>query len=522
MNEGDIPYQIATTFQSQLSGVDALGEVSLNSTKHGVIFELDNTNSELLGVIGNKFSYHFTLQDTVSSGISTTPALTESNAVFMSGGEDGARQAYRDFFSISGTPILRLQSNYVGDYGNNIKVSLFPDSRDSFRLIIEDLNADNFNPRLQSETYILNFNDLDENGLLNQLKNSTYVNGIFLPKFTDPVGFNTNLINQSPVRLAPADVAVTDVADPRHVDYYGPSKLINISLENGYDGPSITDEDYIKALNSLEGLPVHIVITPGIYNSPIIQQALVNHCEKATEKDALRIAVLNAKPRLSPNAAKQESFGFNSKRAVKVVGWSTYAGQPKAPRFGLSPDAVYAGLLAAIPFYVSPHARRSAGAVRNITEIDTANNSSQTALQLFTDAKLEVLHVDGASRAFFFTTGRTLSSDPAWETVYVRRSYDHIEQDLYEMLLFYLGEPHTLKVRVQIQGAVEQYLRRLSSLNYIANYRNVLVNSENNSTDLYSQGILNVSFDFLPLEAINYITVTINRNTADGLTITSN
>ena len=583
VNGGDIPYQIATSFISSFSAVDLLGDITLNSEANGVVFNLDSTNSDIVGNIGNRFHYSFNLSNldilkgdvaatvytanklqyitaitshssqsnadantsgtdvlnevttainnntaypfdsalyyriTFTPGVSTTPTL--GNNTFMTGGEDGPRQAYRDFYSINGTPLLRLQANYVGDYGNNIKVTLYPDSNNKFRLVVSDLNADNYNPRLQSERYTLDFNNLDSNGLLNQLKESIYINGVFLPKFTDPVGYDTSLVNQSPVRLAPADSTIIDVDNIAHTTYYGPAKLVDVSLELGYDGPAVTDNDYVKAINSLTGYPVHILITPGVISNAV-QQHLITHCENSKDKDGLNIAILAAKPRLSPNAAKSESLGFNTKRAVKVVGWCTYAGQPNATRFGLSADALYAGKLGRIPFYVSPHARGSSGSVNNIIEIDTFSNSNSQALQLYTDAKLEVLHVDSGSQAYFFTTGNTLSSDPAWEKIYVRRTYDVIRQDLYDLLSYYIGEPHTPKLRVQIQVAVETYLRQLSVNGQIANYGNVTVSSQNNPAELYINGQLNVSFNFLPLYAVDYIQISIVRNSQDGYAVT--
>lgn len=583
INEGDIPYQLATSFSSELSGVDLLGEITLNTEANGVVFSLDSTNTSIVGNIGNRFHYSFNIPEieilkgdvaatiytsnklqyitaissytseanadsntngtdvladvttainnnaaysfnsalyykiVFDSGITTTPAI--GNVTFMTGGEDGPRQAYRDFYSINGTPLLRLQANYVGDYGNNIKVTLYPDSNNKFRLLISDLNADNYNPRLQTESYTLDFNNLDANGLLNQLKESIYVNGIFLPKFVNPVGYDVKLVNQAPVRLAPADSSITDVDNIAHVNYYGPAKLVDISLENGYDGPAVTDNDYIKAINSLVGQPVHLLITPGV-TSPAVQQHLITHCEKATDKDGLRRAILACKPRLSPNAAKSEITAINSQRAVKVVGWSSYAGQPKAARFSVSADAIYAGKRAATPYFISVHARGDAGSARNIYEVDTVNNSNSQALQLYTDARLEVLQVDPASQSFYFTSGRTTSNDPSWVKEYYRGTYDVIRQDLYGMLDFYIGAPHTLRLRAQIKVSVESYLRGLRADGKIANYRDVLVDEINNPPGLYVTGTLNVSFSFQPIEAVDYIVVSINRNTEDGLTTT--
>ncbi len=585
VNDGDIPYQLATSFISEFSGVDVLGELTLNSEANGVVFSLDSTNTSIVGDIGNRFHYSFNLPSvdilkgdvaatiytanklqyitaitfhttqadadantnatdvladvttaisnseaysfdsalyyriTFTSGITTTPALGDTT--FMTGGEDGPRQAYRDFFSINGTPLLRLQANYVGDYGNNIKVTLYPDSNNKFRLLISDLNADNYNPRLQTESYTLDFNDLDANGLLNQLAESIYVNGVFLPKFANPVGYDVNLVNQAPVRLAPADSAITDVDNVAHVNYYGPAKLVDISLESGYDGPAVTDNDYIKAINSLVSQPVHLLITPGV-TSPAVQQHLITHCENSNDRDGLRRAILACKPRLSPNAAKSEITAINSKRAIKVVGWASYAGQPKAARFSVSADAIYAGKRAATPYFISTHARGAAGPARNVYEVDTVNNSSSQALQLYTDARLEVLQVDPASQSFYFTSGRTTSNDPSWVKEYYRGTYDVIRQDLYDLLSFYIGAPHTLRLRAQIKVSVESYLRGLQSAGEIANYKDVFVDSVNNPPGLYVTGTLNVAFSFQPIEAADYIVISINRNTEDGLTTTGN
>jgi hypothetical protein len=91
---------------------------------------------------------------------------------------------------------------------------------------------------------------------------------------------------------------------------------------------------------------------------------------------------------------------------------------------------------------------------------------------------------------------------------------------LYDLLSYYIGEPHTPKLRVQIQVAVETYLRQLSVNGQIANYGNVTVSSQNNPAELYITGQLNVSFNFLPLYAVDYIQISIVRNSQDGYAVT--
>lgn len=513
INEGDLPNQVVTTLIDNLSGVTPLGEIERNAQDDGVVFAVD---PQLGGEIGNKYSYYFELQDTVAPGISITPIGAE-NAAFMQGGEDGPRNAVRDFYNLQGVPLLRLVAVSEGSWGNQLRISIYPINNKQFRLYIEDLNAGNFNPKLESESYIINLAECDDQGFLDALKASNFVRGIFLPKYNSPTNFNIGLTATSPQRLAPANALITDPTDPAHPDYYGPTKLVQVSMLNGYEGPELTEVDYIKALAQLESEPVHIVLAAGIYESLNVKAALITHAENSRELEGLRIAVLNARPGLSPNAAKQETLGFVSKRAVMVAGWATYAGQPNATRFTLDPAAVYAGKLAATPFFAGPNARRTAGAVLNVTEVDTKPYCSMNALQIFTDARLEVLGVDPAIQTYVFINGRTLSNDSAWDKIFIRRTYDVIRMDLFELLQQYKSEPHTNLLRVQIVAAINAYMTEKLRASHIANFKPAIADSSNNTPENYINGELNVSLSFLPLYAADYINVTLIRDSASGL-----
>lgn len=513
INQGDLPNQVATSLIDTLSGVEPLGEIVRNAEDDGVVFSL---NSDLDGNIGNSYSYYFELQDSVSPGITVTNSGV-GNITSMQGGEDGPRNAVRDFYSLSGIPLLRLIAVSEGGWGNQLRVSLYPVSNSQFRLFIEDLNSTAYNPKLESETYLLSFTDLDGSGFINALSTSKFVRGIFLPKFNSPSDFDIALISQSPQRLAPPNINITNISDFRHPSYFGPSKLVSISLQNGFDGPALNDQDYISGLRDLESQPAHIVLTPGKYQSANLKAALITHAEKCQENEGLRVAILNARPNLNPNSAQQETIGLESKRAVMVAGWSTYAGQTDAPRFGLSPDAVYAGKLASTAYFVGPNARRSAGRVFNISEVDTKLFSGTESLQIFTDARLEILAVDPALQANVFINGRTLSSDTAWEKVSIRRTYDYVRQDVNTLLQQYKSEPHTELLRRQIASAINAYLQEKMRAGEIANFRTVQIDSANNSPESYITGELNITISFLPLYAADYINVALVRDTQGGL-----
>lgn len=514
VNQDDIPSQIAGNLANAISGYDPFGTVTAEAGD--VVFALNPGLTD--GVLGNRYKYFFTLADTVSPGFTTTN-LTSANVTTFQGGVDGPRIAFRDFYSYSGVPLLRLEALSEGGWGNDVAVTIVPITNSQFRVTVSDLKGSTFNPQVNTESFLVSFSNTDplDNYSLTDLKNSRLVKGYFLPQFSSPTAFDTALLNKSPLRLAPADASVTDVTLPSHPDSFGPTYLTNVSLRDGYDGPELTDNDYINGLSKLEGQPVHIVITPGQYKSKFVKQALISHCLKASTNDGLRIAILNTKPFLSPNQAKLESQDFNSNRALMVTGWATYAGQPNAPRFGLSPDAVYAGKIAAIGFWVQPQAITSSGPAVNIVEVDNQNNNSEAALQIYTDARLEVLTLSNVYQAFYLVNGRMLS-EGTFLKISTRRTFDVLRMDINDALKLYLSEPHSFLLRRQIVTGITTYLSERQTKGHIANFTTPVCDNSNNPASNYSNGVLNVSFSFLDIAAADYIQVTVSRDNTLGLT----
>jgi hypothetical protein len=460
--------------------------------------------------------------DSISGGLALSSYQTFDSFV---GGENGPRSASVNLFSYSGTNLIQFQAISEGQWGNNLRLDIDPQPGGGWRCIVQDLNGKTFNPSIADEYYNINLGvqgAVDELGEIESFKNSSLVRAFFIPKVLDPSGFNVSLLNESPARLAPAisTTLITDEEDFSHISHFGPNRLNNVSFENGYDGPIIKEEDYIQAIEEFNGQLVHILIAPGIHtSSPLAQAQLVTVANNGTEIDGLKIAILNASPGLKPGAAKNEAAAFNTSRAVMVSGWSTYGGQVTNSEFGLSPDALYAGMLASIGYAISPAAKTSAGPVFNVTNVDNRLYNSKQSLQLYTDGRLEVLRQDVNLGGFFFLNGRTTSSNTAWDKIVIRRTYDIIRQDLYEALQPYQSEPHTKLLRRQVETSVNAYFQTLLRNSKIASALPAICNDSNNPDSNYINGNLNVSIGFLPLYAADYINVTISRNSEGGLQI---
>lgn len=521
---GPIPsyIKVGATVTSTYSGLVVSGTrvQSLSSSTNQFTNQLETTITLDTPLISPSDSTRsFTFEN--PNGLSVSPYL-ESSLQFFQGGVESPRNASLDLFSLSGTPLIRLYAVSPGSWGNNLRVTVYPITQSQFRLIVNDLTAEKYNPPINTEDYIIDLasdNSISSDGSLSALNNSNLIRGVLLPFVANPNGFDANYLNTSPQRLAPPDSSISDPKDKRHVDYYGPTKLTSISLEEGYDGPPVTEDDYIRALNQLREAPVHIILAAGIYEYPRVKSHLITIAEGASELEGLRIAILNARPNLNPLASKQETIGLESKRAVMVNGWSTYAGQPNSPRFGLAPDALYAGKLATIPYYVSPSARTSAGSIIGITEIDTQRYNSLNSLQVYIDARLETLTLDPALEAFFFTSGRTLSSSGAWDRVSIRRTYDIVRMDLFLNLQQYKSEPHTRLLRKQITSSINAYFGVMARNGRIANFKPAICDETNNPSDSYTSGRLDIQVSFLPLFAADYLDVTFIRDSLGGLQV---
>ena len=394
------------------------------------------------------------------------------NHDFMSGGLDGPRRAFRDFFDYRGVPILRLISSSEGAWANSVRVDIYPLDSRYFRLTVTDLNKDNYQPPLPDESYTLSFTGeaVDSNGVINALNGSAYIRGLFLPKFFNNLEYNKDLETRMPMRTAPPDYRKVNQDDPANPAYFGPKFLKGISLEGGYDGPPPNETDYIKAINKMKTKAVHILVAPGIYRSRAVQQTMISQAENAEELEGLRIAVINGPPGLRPSSASRVLQGITSPRAVAVLGWATYGGQVNAPRYGLSPDAIYAGKLGAIPFYVNPAARTSSGPVNGIVETDMDVYSSNGQLQQLSDGRFEVLYQDPNLFGFYFLTGRTTSNTERWYAITKRRAYDVVRAGLYMGLQEYKSEPLTERLLSRIASSVDGYFNLLMNRGEIASF----------------------------------------------------
>lgn len=438
------------------------------------------------------------------TGLSMTN-YTWYQAKFLQGGQDGPRRAERDFYSLNGTPLLKIVASSEGEWGNSLRIDLYPIDNTRMQLSITDLNKGNYDPPIKDESFIFSFADTDEDGFIEPLKESSLVDGIFLPKYANP-NFNVNLLRKSPLRLAPPDNKIGDPSNPAHPERFGPQVMKMVSLEDGYDGPPLIEQDYIQAIDSVRQSPIHFLLTPGVYSN-VVRAKIAGQANSAKELEGLRIGIINARPGLDPASARSETFGFDTDRTVMVAGWTTYNGVLGAERYAASPDSYLSGMLSSKPFFIAPHARTSAGAIAGISEADTDVFSSESQLQLYSDAKLEVIHLDPSLFAYYFLNGRNLSSNTQWDKIHYRRTFNILRMDLFGYLQQFKGEPNTTRILSRIQSGIDAYMATRVRNQQIRNFTPSQVFNEEPAS-----GQILIRVSVIPQYAIDYIDLYLIRD----------
>lgn len=507
---GETPYNIAVNLQNQLSGVEPLGVISITADNDGVVLKAID---DYPGISGNRLTFTATLTDTVSPGVSLTVASNN-----FAGGVAGPTKAYRDFCDINGDPLVRIQAKYEGVYGNNLKLSIKYLAPGVFNLDVVDVDGGSFNPPILPENFNVDLSTVESDGYVRSAEVSNLVDIVFLPRILSGENYDPNLLKLNPERLNRIDLAETDPDVDTHPDHFGPNYLSNLYLTSGNNGPAVTDQDFIDALSTLDAVAVNYVLAAGQYSNPV-RQALIAHCENKIESDGLRIAVLAADPGLRPSAARLQVANYDSKHAVMVAGWATYGAQVNSPRYGTEGAAFYLGKMVSLPFYMSPAYKVGARAVRNIIECDTDPYISKPDLDKFEEAGLEVLTKSKVYNGYFFTTGSLLSNDNNWNRVMIRRAYNQVRMDLYDLLEQYTAAPYRRETVMQILTSINNYFLSRQTRGEIAGFSNAYVAGTDDIAGEYRRGRLNINVGFLPLSALDYIEIGIFRDDNGGVVL---
>jgi hypothetical protein len=512
----------ATSGSSTLTVTDATN-IAIDSIVSGTSIVQGTT-------VINKVGNVLTLSDPVAANI-VSASITFSNLnginfsnygslnkTGFSSTSNNARNAFVTAYTSDGYPLVRFTAISPGQWGNNISLSINSLGSSRFNVVIEDNNTNTNDKQIESFTVNLT-TDVAADGTINSIA-SSYVKADYIPVSVGSNLFPAQIVTRTPQRLAPANPFITTVTDIRHPNYVGNSKLTNIFLKKGYDGPVPTETDYINAVNSLAQERVNfIVVANELGARSAVRQAQLSVAGNSGELEGRKIAILTSTRNLTAALARVETVGINTERGVYVAGWATYGGGIGASRFSIPLSAFYAGKLGYIPENVSPAARTSAGSIQGIIETDLDGYKSISSKQQFIDAKVDMVSIDPALSGYFVVQGRTLTDVTGKDKINLVRINDKIRKDLYFNLQSYKGEINSKVIRTQIASAISAYMSTLARSGYISGYNQPIIDETNNPSSAYYTGTLNISLSYSPIYPIDVIVITLTRDVSGSVSV---
>jgi hypothetical protein len=479
---------------------------------------------------------YFNLNRTVGSG-TPTDVLFGAGGIYYGtdisfvSGADTLKYASRYFYDSLGNPSVFVQAVSPGTRGNNIKVTVTPDTRGQFKLDVVDTNVYTNGLTGKTETYVLSNSSVDPTtGFYTETIDSTLIRAFYIPvTTTGSIGaVNPVVLNATPQRVAPPLSVLSlsaNLDNPLHPSHRGITYLKDLNLTGGFE-PVIDvnyplENDYLNAVYALENADVAFIatdntyVTDSRYNS--VHSELIAQAERSTTVNGIRIAVLACPPRMTKGRVRLIKNGVNSSRVVFVAGWSTFSNSQASSFNSVSPTGHYVGKVAAIPPHISPASISEAGSLNGIVTVD--HDSNPDLLNEFSLNGIDALYFDTGSKAYKVLNGRNSGINTNDQYVSVRRQADHIISDLYINLQWARSAVNNESLRSRVASACDAYLDSQKSQGRISGYISTVVDKSNNSNKTISQGQLNIRIVWTPVYPADYIRVNIIRDVTAEFTL---
>lgn len=281
-----------------------------------------------------------------------------------------------------------------------------------------------------------------------------------------------------------------------------PAPIPATPLEGGADGKA-TDADYIgeiksdgsrTGLKALEPQYCNIVVAAQ-QTSPAIRAALLTHAANAGLEDGLRLAVLNAKRSETVEQAIKETENLDSMRAF--YGYP-YVEPMEVPGQYVAPDGYIAGRLATLEAHYSPSNQLIEGI------LSTERQLTMAELMALTQARVMPITPE-KGRGFRIRNGVTLSSDPAWNQIAIRRTFDKIEMMVYNATQWAKSQPHVPRLWQNIATQIDMMLEIMKTKGEIFDYKPTVCDESNNPPEMVQARILNTRIRVRPIYAADFI-----------------
>jgi hypothetical protein len=483
------------------------------------------------------------LMSLTKDGIYTQDNYGAASYYPYKGGRDSGSFAYRDFYTLDGRPLVRVQSLSPGDYGNKIRVTLIPDEVTEgsarFYLQVEDTSAEVGigGPKVES-FYLDNKAVNTDTGVYVETETSNLVRVFLIPAIepSNPIVraqlLTSEIYTQLPLRLAPPLEAQDNsyASGFTRFSAQGSTTIADVFLRKGTnfsaaDATSAVEArkaGYLEALEKVRSLDVTWIGIAGIYYGDSDYKEVFETLKEIVDSSGpstggFRRAVVQLSPTVTPRSAGTMRTQVNSPRFIQIAGMAQGRSMSGIAYRSEPVVGAYIGLGASRGPHLSPASTYGERSVVGMTY--SSINPTPATLEAYTQSGTEVFYRDPGLNVFKFLNGISSTTNNLLRHVSVVHSWDQARDRIYQSLLSYRSQNISPQLLSRIASACDAVLAEFVRNEMLSAYQPTICDARNNSEDDARRGIINILIQARPIFPGDYLKVTDILDFRSSLTI---
>ena len=268
-----------------------------------------------------------------------------------------------------------------------------------------------------------------------------------IEELNSPAGVVESLPRGSRPLVPPAPASPVEAAGVGADDYVG-----DVAQRTGFSGLEAVDDVTMVSVPDLMSAYQHGAIDLETVHA--VQLAIIAHCELMGD----RMAILDAPPGLKAQQVKEwrvDGAGYDSKYATLYWPWTKVFDPATGRNIFVPPSGHVAGIWARNDEARGVHKAPANEVVRGAIALET----------VITKAEHDLLNPVGVNcirsfpgRGIRIWGARTLSSDPAWRYVNVRRLFNYLEESILAGTQWVVFEPNDDALWARIRRTISAFL----------------------------------------------------------------
>ncbi|MDD4651923.1 MAG: phage tail sheath subtilisin-like domain-containing protein [Methanothrix sp.] len=231
------------------------------------------------------------------------------------------------------------------------------------------------------------------------------------------------------------------------------------TVYEGTDNLEPTERTGLHTLKNIDG--ISIVAIPGLSSTDFknIQSKLINHCEIMGD----RFAVLDSQCQADNDQIQIQRSLFDSKYAAIYYPWISIFDPLSQQQIDMPPSGHVCGIYARSDTERGVHKAPANEVVRGALDLEMSKIVGKRTI--ITKGQQDVLNPKGINcirafpgRGIRVWGARTISSDPLWRYVNVRRLFLYMEKSIEEGTQWVVFEPNDEKLWARVKQTINQFL----------------------------------------------------------------